>query len=271
MGPIRQFVGILALVLACFDAYYFSAATVPLFHSLALPSFVAQALGGLILAMITYVAIATLGGILFKKTSDQKSTVVWFAYGASGSLVGIIFGAIIVLAASIVIRIFGTLADVPAAASAPKALVAPVGTGTPGAPPSAGDTLKPAISGLVQMKHSLDQGIIGEVLHTMDPIPKTVYATIGKVGRITASPSAITRFLSYPGAKDLVSDPDVASLREDPDVAKAAQTQDLVALMRNPKLVKAFNNPKLSAKLKNFEFQKALDYALPEEASPGVN
>ena len=273
LGPVRQLIGIIALLAAYADAYLFSAATVPFFHSLTLPNFVAQALGGLILAVITYVAVVTLGGVLFKKTTDQKSTLVWFVYGASGSLVGMILGLAIILAVVIVIRVLGTLADVPtkdvSAASPPTSVAAPSGFGASATPAAHTETLKPAVSSLVQMKHSLSQGVVGEALQTVDPIPKDVYVTLGKIGRVTSSTNAIARFLTYPGAKDLVNDPDIAALRNDPEITRAAQAQDLITLARNPKVVKACNNAKLSAKLKKLEFKKALDYALPEEGHGG--
>ena len=285
LGPVRQLIRICALALGYADAYAFSAATVPFLRFLGLPDFLLQVIGGVLLGTVTYVVILTFGCILFKKTSDQRSTLIWFLYGTSGSLIGIVLGLVLVLGVAVAIRLLGTLADgaspkagaeAPIAAASknagwfsnlPSMRPSEVFRGSATPPQSASNrtaAAKAAVSGMAQVKRSLDQGVVGEVLLTLDPVPKDTYEIVAKIGQLTSSPTAIANFLSYPGAKELLSDPEIIALRDDPEIAKQVQTQNLVALAKNPKMQKVCNNPKMAAKLRKFDLQKALDYALAQ-------
>jgi len=288
LGPVRQLVGVLALLAAYLDAWYFSAATVPFLHSLGLPNIVLQVLGGTVLGVLTYVFVLTIGRILFKKTSDQRGALVWFFYGVTGAFLGMAVGLVFILVAAIGIRVLGTLADgiapkgavterQPAPAPTPAdwlrtwpvkrpdgTVVAPDLTAPKRAPSINNPAATEAVSTLVHLKRSLNEGIVGEVVQTIDPVPKETYEILGRIGQLTSKSDAIGRFLSFPGARELVTDPAIAALQNDPDIARAIQKQDFAVLMRNPKVVKVCNNPGTAVKLKKFDLRKALDYALAQ-------
>ena len=48
----------------------------------------------------------------------------------------------------------------------------------------------------------------------------------------------------------------------DPEIIDLVQRQRFLELLQNPKLIEALNDPQLETAVKNFDFQKALDYAL---------
>ena len=276
LGPVRQVVRVVALFAAYLDARWFSALTVPHLRALGLPDFMLQVVGSLLLGLVTYLSVIALGGILFKKTTDQRGMLAWFAYGATGSLIGIGFGLVIMLIVAVGIRLLGTLADgaMPKVALRPTPPAAPGSswvTEVPGrpsteqAPPAGsgpGDRALEVVSGMAQFKRSLDNGLLGEIIQTVDPISRETYEITAKIGRLSASANAIPRFLQYPGATDLVTDPDVIALRDDPEIAKMVQEQNLIGLTKNVKIQKACNNPKLKEKLSSFDLRKALDFAL---------
>ena len=274
LGPVRQLISIIALGAACADGYFFSAATVRFLKPLGMPNLVLELLGGAILTLLTYIVIITFAGILFKKTSDQKNALVWFVYGATGSLIGIAFGLAIVLALAIGIRLLGTLAGGIAPKSAEVAPSDPPVQNTdwqprwPGTAPvvqppaTKAPPLNAVASTLVDMKQTLDKGVVGEVLCTVDPVPKGIYDSAGKIGRLSARPEAIAKFLSYPGAQELALDPAIIGLKDDPEVARNLLTHNYAGLLTNERVVKVFNDPRLAAKVKKFDFSKALDYAL---------
>ena len=85
LGLPRQLVRVGALVAAYSTALFGGRALLPLMRPfIKVPDVVIAALGGLILAMIVYSIINTLGTILFKRTGQQQSSVVRLVYGASG-------------------------------------------------------------------------------------------------------------------------------------------------------------------------------------------
>ena len=51
-------------------------------------------------------------------------------------------------------------------------------------------------------------------------------------------------------------------MRDDPEIIELIQHQRFLELLQHPKLIDAMNDPTLAAEVRNFEFQKALDYAL---------
>jgi len=262
LGPVRQLLRIIAIAGAYAAAYFGSAATVSVLHPLGFPNIVLQGIGGIALGIVTYLAVSLLAGILFKKTTDQTSTLIWFIYGVTGSLIGIACGAVLVMGAAILIRLLGTLAE----GSIPKLVATAMTTGqTPGdqaeAPKSEARS-NSTISSLVVMKRYLDESPAGGVLQTLDPVPKQFYETIGKIGKMSSNQDAMNRFIEFPDAKKLAQDPAIANLREDPEIARCIATHNYVALLKNARLVKVANDPRIGGMLKKFEFEKALNYAL---------
>ncbi len=68
-------------------------------------------IGGALLAMIVYGVISSLGSILFKRTAQQSSGTVRFAFGLSGALVGLCFGAFFLWLILVGIRSMGSIAE----------------------------------------------------------------------------------------------------------------------------------------------------------------
>lgn len=290
LGPVRQLISVVALLAAYLTGWYFGGAAVPMLRPLKLPNIVLETLGGMGVGVLTYVVIVVSGGFLFGTTRDQRGALRRFVYGVSGAFLGMLVGLVLVLAVAIGIRLLGTLADgispenpkgaivgrQPRPGPTPRdwlrtwpvkhpdGPVAPPDAPSPTGSPSIGNPAVAAASALVQLKRLLNEGIVGEVVQTIDPVPRETYETIGKIGRLSSRPDAIGRLLSYPGAKELVNDPAIAALQNDPEIAEAIQKQNLAALMRNPKVIKICNNANTAAKLKSFELRKALDYALAQ-------
>jgi len=275
LGPIRQLVRIGALAAAYFAGYYGSPATVPILQPLGFPNIVLQWIGGIVIGLLTCFIIRIIGGVLFKKTGDQKSTLVWFVYGVTGSLIGIAFGAAIVMGGIILMRILGTLAESSIHRPVETAMTQPA-SGRPTKTWSsraqqqqqeteaANANLPPnrVVSGLVGLKRSIDESPVGGMLQTIDPIPKDAYDMIGHIGQMASNVDAMNRFLEFPGAKELASEPAIASLRDDPEIARIIANHHYVALLKNPKLLKVVNSPKIGAMLKKFNLKEALGHAL---------
>jgi len=83
-----------------------------------------------------------------------------------------------------------------------------------------------------------------------------------QIGRMAADPQSVERFLSYPGAQELTTSPEITALRQDPEILSALRDQHYLLLLKNPKLVALANDPKVAAKFKRFDVEKALSYAL---------
>ena len=64
------------------------------------------------------------------------------------------------------------------------------------------------------------------------------------------------------GAKELTEHPRIVALQRDPDVTREIEGRDYFALLRNERIVSAANDPELHALVRQFELEKALDYAL---------
>ena len=242
LGFVRQLVRFGALLAAYLTAFWGASATVPFLRPLlGYPDFVLTAIGGSALGLTVYLLLCGIGGVLFKRTAHQDLGVVWFFYGISGALLGAAFGLLLTLVAADGVRLLGTLAE----------------------PGSAKTKTQPMVTaGLVELKRSLESGMPGEVLKTIDPVPKKTYVIVGKIGRTVSNLEAAERFLNYPGARELAERPEIQALRSDPEILAAIRDGHYLELIKNRKIVAAANDPKTAALIKKFEFEKALDYAL---------
>src|SRR5437773_7794457 len=83
-----------AAVIAAYAAAYFGGKLMlPLLRPiLNWPDFIVSMIGGALLALVVYGVIASLGSLLFKRTSQHPSGTVRLVYGFSGALTGIVFG-----------------------------------------------------------------------------------------------------------------------------------------------------------------------------------
>jgi len=258
LGFVRQLVRFGALAASYVSAFLFGGLAVPFLRPLGYPDFILQGLGGAGIALGVYLFISVIGGILFKRTAHQDVGLVWFFYGITGAALGFAFGLVLVLFAADVVRFMGGMAEAKLAA------VAPAPTPKPSIFHSM-PTKKPEgsfMSGLVDTKQYLEKGVTGEILKTIDPVPKKVYVISAQIGRMAADPQSVERFLDYPGAQELTTLPEITALRQDPDILNALRDRNYLQLLKNPKLVALTNDPKVAAKFKHFDVEKALAYAL---------
>lgn len=253
LGVVRQGVRLAGLGVAYLAAFLVGGAALPLLRLSGYPDFVLRPVSMALVAFAVYGVIVFIGGVLFRKTTDQESRIIRFAYGTSGALLGVLAGLVFVLMAAVALRFLGTLAT---------------GAIRPGAGEGETPARGAAISGLVEMKNSLEKGIPGALLESVDPVPEKMYGVVGKIGRVSASPEAIHRFLDFPGARELARQPEIVALREDPAIAQALREGRFLPLLRNPHVVKAANSAKVSELARKFELTKALDYALEAEKPP---
>jgi hypothetical protein len=112
------------------------------------------------------------------------------------------------------------------------------------------------------LKNSIELGPLGETVRAADVVPDQTYQTLGKLGTVVSNPESAERFLSYPGAKKLTENPRITALRNDPEIIELVGQQRFLELLQNPKVINALNDPELAAQVRNFDFQKALDYAM---------
>ena len=98
---------------AAYAAAYFGGSLIlPLLRPiLKWPDFILSMIGGAVLALVVYGVIASLGSLLFKRTSQHPVGVVRLVYGFSGALTGIVFGLFFIWMILVGIRSVGSIAD----------------------------------------------------------------------------------------------------------------------------------------------------------------
>ena len=258
LGLVRQVVRLLALAAAyaagLFGGRWLLPVLRPFFR---VPDLFISLMAGAVLGLLVFVAINTIGAILFKRTGQQSAGLVRLIYGISGAVLGIFFGFFSVWLIVVAIRSTGALAEAEM----------PHPQRTANAPLTASPQLRPndpppMMQSLAKLKHSIELGPVGETVKAIDLVPAQTYQTLGKVGTVVSNPRSAERFLNFPGARDLTENPKIVALRNDPEIIDLIEQQRYLELLQNPKLIEALNDPSLAAQVKSFEFQKALDYAL---------
>ena len=185
-----------------------------------------------------------LGAILFKRTGQQPSGALRLFYGIGGSFFGLLTALVILWGGITIIRSLGVIAQTSVGGR------------------SLSD-FSSAAKAIVTLKDSLELGPAGEVAESVDAVPPGIYEMIGRVGTLTSDPSAMTRFLDYPGIQEILQHPRVAALLKDPEVVRDAQDRNFLGLMRSKALLDAVNDPSLQKKLAGLDLQKALDFTFP--------
>ncbi len=265
LGIMRQLVRVVAVAAGYAAAYFGGDMLVPLLRSFAkMPDIIISGLGGAILAVTAYGIIASLGTILFKRTSQQSSRLVRLVYGLSGALVGICFGAFFIWLVLIGIRSLGSIADAQVRSRPisrnPSGLSARSRLPDEAQPQPAFDA-DSLMTLLARLKNSVELGAVGEVVKRTDVLPSGAYETLGEVSTILANPETARKFLSFPGARELSENPKIVALRNDPEIAGMIAEGRLFELIRDPRIVDAFNDPTLTEHIKRFDLKKALEYA----------
>jgi hypothetical protein len=115
---------------------------------------------------------------------------------------------------------------------------------------------------LTRLKNSLELGLLGSVFKNSDPISQRTYETLEKVGSVLSTPERTQKFLTFPGAHELAEHPKIVALRNDPEIADLIAQGRFFDLLQNPRVIEVANDPVLAERVRKFDIQRALDYAL---------
>jgi hypothetical protein len=265
LGLVRQLVRVIAIVVAYSCAFFAARATVPLMHSFfKLPDPILAVLGGAILAAVLFTAINLIGAFLFKKTAQQQSRFVRLIWGSTGAFLGILLGLFTIWLGFTGIRMIGSVAEarvrtqnLPANPTAQ-----PNGPAQIQRESAVSPSPNPLMAMLAEMKSSLESGRMGEAVRTIDPLPPALYRLLEKAGEVASNVQSAERFLSFPGAREISEHPKVVALRNDPRVLELIANGHIFELMKNQRMIEAMNDPVLQTRVKKFDLERALDYAL---------
>jgi uncharacterized membrane protein required for colicin V production len=265
LGLVRQLVRVIAIVVAYSCAFFAARATVPLMHSFfKLPDPILAVLGGAILAAVLFTAINLIGAFLFKKTAQQQSRLVRLIWGSTGAFLGILLGLFTIWLGFTGIRMIGSVAEarvrtqnLPANPTAH-----PNGPAQIQRESAVSPSPNPLMAMLAEMKSSLESGRVGEAVRTIDPLPPALYRLLEKAGEVASNVQSAERFLSFPGAREISEHPKVVALRNDPRVLELIANGHIFELMKNQRMIEAMNDPALQTRVKKFDLERALDYAL---------
>jgi hypothetical protein len=265
LGLVRQLVRVIAIVVAYSCAFFAARATVPLMHSFfKLPDPILAVLGGAILAAVLFTAINLIGAFLFKKTAQQQSRLVRLIWGSTGAFLGILLGLFTIWLGFTGIRMIGSVAEarvrtqnLPANPTAQ-----PNGPAQIQRESAVSPSPNPLMAMLAEMKSSLESGRVGEAVRTIDPLPPALYRLLEKAGEVASNVQSAERFLSFPGAREISEHPKVVALRNDPRVLELIANGHIFELMKNQRMIEAMNDPVLQTRVKKFDLERALDYAL---------
>lgn len=260
LGVVRQVISLVALAGAYLAGIFGGRFTVPLLRPvLGFPEPILILLSGVLLGAAVYLSIAMIGAILFKKTAEQKVGVVRLGYGASGAVVGGLFGLFLVWIAVLAIRLLGSVAETQIAVAKNPRIINQRSTPTP--TPAATPASR-IIQGLAHMKQSLEHGTAGAMVQQVDPIPTSLYLVLTKLGMMVSNERSIERFLAYPGVQPLLAHPKISALQNDAEITRDILAHNYFSLLRNNRIVAAAGDAEIGALMRKFEFEKALDYAL---------
>ena len=267
-GVARQVARLGALIAAYFTAVYAGGFVGPFLRPLLrMPDFAMSIVAGTVLGALVYLLINGLGMMLFKRTRQHQSAVVRMLCGASGALLGLFFGAVLVWIIIFGIRSLGSVAEGQVkqeptpSANTPRAVHA-VDLRRRN---EMTDDSATVMTSLARLKNSLELGAFGELVKKSDVVPTRTYEVLEKVVRVSSDPQSAQRFLSYPGVHELSEHPKIVALRNDPEIADMILQWRVLDLLQNEKIRDAANDRELLEELKKFDLEKALDYALEQK------
>jgi Colicin V production protein len=272
LGLMRQITRLIALGVAYAAALLGGRLFVPMVRSFfKIPDPVLSILCGAILAVAAYMLVSGVGAILFKRTSQQQSGPVRLIYGFAGAILGLFFGVFLLWLTVASLRAVGALAE--GQGRSPSSIAAR-GARDPASRAldvrrhflsESEDGMQTLAISLARLKNSLELGLIGNVVKNTDPVSQGTYATLEKTGRVLSSPECTQKFLTFPGARELSEHPKIVALRSDPEIADLITQGRFLDLLQNPRVIEAANDPVLAERIKKFDIQHALDYALDKQ------
>ena len=268
LGLIRQLVRIAALVVAYTAAVFGGSLLVPIVRPfLKMPDMVLSILAGAVLALVIYAVVTSLGMILFKRTGQENSQLIHPIYAFAGAIVGLFFGAFALWLIVASVRAIGAVADAqirsqarsPEAGQSATSHALDVRRRFLSDPNAASPALA---TSLARLKNSLELGPLGSAVKQTDPVPLKTYETLGKVGSVFSNSERAQKFLRFPGARELSEHPRIVALRDDPEISRMIAQGRFLDLLQNQRIIDAANDPTLADRIKKFDLQKALDYAI---------
>jgi Colicin V production protein len=272
LGLMRQIARLIALGAAYAAAFLGGKLLVPMARSFfKMPDPVLSILCGAILAFAAYALVSGVGAILFKRTSQQESGLLYLIYGFAGAILGLFFGLFLLWLTVASVRTVGALAE-------GQAVSRPGGAARSARDPTAHaldvrrrflseseDGVQALATSLARLKNSLELGLLGSVLKSTDPISQRTYQVLEKAGRVLSSPERTQKFLTFPGARELSENPKIVALRSDPEIADLIAQGRFLDLLQNPRVIDVLNDPVLAERVRKFDIQRALDYALEKQ------
>jgi uncharacterized membrane protein required for colicin V production len=269
LGLMRQIMRLIAFGAAYAAAFLGGSLLVPVARSFfKMPDPVLSIVCGALLALAAYALVSGIGAILFKRTGQQESGVVRLIYGFAGAILGLFFGFFLLWLTVVSVRAVGALAE--GQARSRSRVAAPVAQDATARAldvrrrflsESGEDGSALAIS-LARLKNSVELGPLGSVLKNADPISQRTYELLEKAGIVFSDPEHAQKFLTFPGARELAEHPNIVALRSDPEIAYLIAQGRFLDVLQNPRVIEVANDPVVAARIKKFDIQRALDYAL---------
>jgi hypothetical protein len=268
LGLMRQLTRVVALLAAYTCAIYAGTSVIPLIRPvLKMPDALLSLVGGAILALLAYAVITTLGTVLFRRTGQHEAGAVRAIWGTSGALLGIFFGVFVVWLIFAGVRLIGSVAaaELDAHQARTNEMMMPGWNrplqiqGKPRPPEASGSDLATTFA---QMKRSLESGSFGGALQQIDPLPPSTYRTLEKMGAVAGNVESAQRFLAFPGAREIGEHPKIMALRSDQEITDLVAHGRIFELLQNQRLIDAMNDPTLRERIKRFDLERALDYAM---------
>jgi uncharacterized membrane protein required for colicin V production len=271
-GIARQLARLAALIAAYFAAFFGGTFIVPLARPFVnLPDRIVSIAAGAVLALIIYAIINGVAAVMFKRTKQYESAVARVFCGLGGAVIGLFFGSFLVWLVVVGVRSLGSIADarIRQQAATPST-AAPARTlhAVDVRRRLAGETVEDnssVMASLARLKNSLELGSVGDLVKKNDVVPAQTYETLGKIGRVVSDPESAERFLSFPGAQELSTHPRIVALRNDPKIAELIEQGRYIDLLQNQRIIDALNDPTLTDQIRNFDLQRALDFAIERQ------
>jgi uncharacterized membrane protein required for colicin V production len=271
LGLLRQLVRVAALAAAYAAAVFGGRLLVPIARPfLKMPDIVLSILAGAVLALVIYAFVTSMGMVLFKRTGQQNSKLIQLIYGFAGAIIGLFFGAFILWTIVASVRAVGAVADAQVRSQASSFEASQSATLRALAvrrrffsEPNTGSTA--LATSLARLKNSLELGPIGNAVKQTDPVPLKTYEMLEKAGKVFSSPERAQKFLTFPGARELSEHPKIIALRDDPEISEMIAQGRFLDLIQDQRLIDAANDPALANRIKKFDLQRALDYAVEQK------
>jgi len=272
LGLMRQIMRLIAVGAAYAAAFFGGALLVPAVRPFfKMPDPILAILCGATLAVAAYMLLSGAGAILFKRTSQQESGLLYLIYGFAGAILGLFFGLLLLWLTVASVRTVGALAEGQAGR---RSGAAAHGAQDPTSRAldvrrrflsESGDGMQTLATSLARLKNSLELGLLGSVLKSTDPISQPTYEMVEKAGSVLSSPERTQKFLTFPGARELAEHPKIVALRSDPEIADLIAQGRFLDLLQNPRVIEVANDPVLAQRIRKFDIQRALDYALEKQ------